>query len=137
MARRMAKRHSGLPYEDNAAHLSDELCQLDMQIERRAAALNRRRRMTEGLAASKGVFISHEEFEELLRPAEPGAAGTAAARDVQARLTAFEDAIEAAVNASIERGIFLGLPSLAARFELSPLERQAVVVCLAPELDRK
>jgi hypothetical protein len=137
MARRMAKRHSGLPYEDNAAHLSDELCQLDMQIERRAAALNRRRRMTEGLAASKGVFISHEEFEELLRPAEPGAAGTAAASDVQARLTAFEDAIEAAVNASIERGIFLGLPSLAARFELSPLERQAVVVCLAPELDRK
>ena len=38
---------------------------------------------------------------------------------------------------SIERGVFLGLPSLVTRFELSPLERQAVVVCLAPELDRK
>ena len=38
MTRPMAKRGSGLPYEDNAAHLRDELRKLDLLIERRAAA---------------------------------------------------------------------------------------------------
>ena len=94
--------------------------------------------MTDGLAASKGVFISHEEFEELLRHAEPGCSAHCGSRRCPGLdLTAFEHAIEASIDASIERGVFLGLPSLATRFELSPLERQAVVVCLAPELDRK
>ena len=133
----MAKQGSALAYEDNAAHLGDELRKLDMLIERRAMALDGRRRMIEGLAASKGVFISREEFEELLRGAAPEQAGTPAARDVQDRLTSFEDAIDASVQASVERGVFLALPNLATRFELSRLERQAVVVCLAPELDRK
>ena len=137
MTRPMAEHRSGLPCEDNAAHLRDELRKLDMLIERRALALGRPRRLTEGLAASKGVFISHEEFDALLRHAEPDEAAVAAASDGQDRLTSFEDAIAASVNAALERGVFLGLPSLVTRFELSPLERQAVVVCLAPELDRK
>ena len=137
VTRPLAKQGFGLSYEDNAAHLSDELHKLDMLIQRRAMASNRRHRMSEGLAAAKGVFISHDEFDELLRDAAPDEASTAAASDVQDRLTAFEDAIDASVKGSVERGVFLGLPGLATRFDLSPLERQAVLVCLAPELDRK
>jgi AAA+ superfamily predicted ATPase len=137
MNRPMAQRGAGLPYEDNAAHLRDELRKLDMLIERRAAALDRRREMTEGLAASRGVFISREEFDQLLHDAEPAEARTAPAVDVEDCLTSLADAIESSVEASIQRGVFLGLPGLATRFELSPLERHAVVVCLAPELDQK
>jgi AAA+ superfamily predicted ATPase len=137
MARQISRQDSALSYDSNAAHLRDELRRLDLLIERRANDLRRRREMTDGLAASKGVFISHEEFDELVRPALSDEANTPAPRDDQDRLTEFDDAIDASIEASLERGVFLGLPSLATRFELSWLERQAVVVCLAPELDRK
>jgi ATPase family associated with various cellular activities (AAA) len=136
MARPMAQQISALSYDDNAAHLSDELRRLDILIERRAMDVRRRHEMTDGLAAAKGVFISNEEFDALLRPAGSDEADAKAPRD-QDRLTEFDDAMHASIEASLERGVFLGLPSLAARFALSWLERQAVVVCLAPELDRK
>ena len=48
MTRPTAKRRSGLPYEDNAAHLRDELRKLDLLIQRRAGSLDRRRQMPEG-----------------------------------------------------------------------------------------
>ncbi len=137
MTRPTAERRSGLLYEDNAAHLKDELRKLDLLIHRRALALDRRRETSEGLAASKGVFITRDEFDELLRAARPDEAGAAPGSDIEDRLTWFEGAVTASVTATLERGVFLGLPSLATRFGLSPLERHAVVVCLAPELDRK
>ncbi len=45
--------------------------------------------------------------------------------------------ISARVAASLEEKIFLALPCLARMFGLSALELQALVVCLAPELDRR
>jgi AAA+ superfamily predicted ATPase len=136
MTRQMATQQSALSYDDNTAHLRAELRRLDLLIERHATLLARRR-MTEGLAASRGVFISREEFEELLFGAAPDAAGTPTAGDLEERLHAFENAIDGAVEASVARGVFLALPSLATRLALSRLEQQAVLVCLAPELDRK
>jgi hypothetical protein len=136
MTLRLAE-NSALPYDDNAAHLCDELRRLDLLIRQRAGAARRGREITDGLAASKGLFISHDEFDALLRHGAADPPRTPAASGAEDRLAELEAAIEAKVKASIERGVFLGLPSLATRFELSWLERQAVVVCLAPELDRR
>ena len=93
--------------------------------------------MTEGLAASRACSSRARNSMSCLRRLSPIERRRRQPADVQDRLTWIEDAIEASVNASIERGVFLGLPGLATRFGLSPLERQAVLVCLAPELDRK
>jgi AAA+ superfamily predicted ATPase len=138
MTWRMAEQGSALPYEDNAAHLRDELRRLDLLIQRRALASRRDRAITDGLAAAKGLFISKEEFDELLRQGAGAATSTAPATpDATDRLAEIEAAIEAKVKASTELGLFLGLPGLATRFALSWVEQQAVLICLAPELDRK
>jgi hypothetical protein len=137
MTRRLAEQGSALPYEDNAAHLRDELRRLDLLIQRRASAWRRGLEVADGLAASKGLFISQEEFEELLRQGAAEPPSALAISEAENRLAAFEAAIDAKVTASTERGVFLGLPGLAARFELSQIEQEAVLICLAPELDRK
>lgn len=136
MTRRLAEQGSALPYDDNAAHLRDELRRLDMLIQRRAS-VSRCGREIAGLAASKGLFIPREEFDELLRHGAADAPSAPAIFDAEDRVAEFEAAIDAKVTASIEHGVFLGLPGIAARFELSRIEQQAVLICLAPELDRK
>ena len=53
-------------YQDSAAHLGDELRRLDTLIRRHNAALRPQRKAAQGMMASKGVYITHEEVDALL-----------------------------------------------------------------------
>jgi SpoVK/Ycf46/Vps4 family AAA+-type ATPase len=68
---------------------------------------------------------------------DPNAGDPAELAGVCDRLEALQAEIDAKLQRSLERGIFLALPWLARLFALSPFELQAVVICLAPELRRK
>jgi len=123
-----------LPYGASFAHLSDELTRLDLLISRQVLRL--RAGMPEQQPGS-GLYISHDEVDRLLqdgeglRPDPP---------EIMANRRQFEllgQEISARVAASLEEKIFLALPCLARMFGLSPLELQALVICLAPELDRR
>ncbi|HEX2084705.1 MAG TPA: ATP-binding protein [Solirubrobacteraceae bacterium] len=123
------------PYLGSDEHLADELSWLDGLLSLRTAAFRERLRAA---PASKPAYVSHEEVDWLLAG---GAGDPAPAPDEVERLrrdvAAFAERVEARVRSSAEAGIELSLPQLQLRFGLSPLERRAVVVCLAPELDRK
>ena len=53
-------------YPDSLAHLVDELRRLDTLIQQHIATLRPRRLATQGMAAAKGVYITHEEVDALL-----------------------------------------------------------------------
>ena len=125
------------PYPDNAAHLLDELRRLDVLLEQRIAAYRTSRPLVEGLAASKGLFISDAEVDALLRRDHMPESPKQSADEKSRGLARLEASIAERVAASQRCGVYLALPHLADCFELSPPELAAVVICLAPELDTK
>ena len=132
----MAKRKEQLVqhtfYQDSLAHLVDELRHLDTLIQRHIATLRPQRLATQGMAASKGVYITHDEVDALLNQEDTDAAQPGALASDH-----LETTIAANITASAQQGIFLSLPYVAQLFSLSPFEVQTLIVCLAPELRRK
>lgn len=133
-----AKREKVEPlmYYRNIPHIKDELRKLDLRLRRQV--LRFRLRMQAIQARSGGqLYISHEEVDWLL--SEPGqeapVSGDVAALGRQ--LADLEEEIDTRLEASMEKGVFLTLPRLADIFSLSYLEMEAVMICLAPELDRR
>ena len=53
-------------YQDSLAHLVDELRRLDTLIQRHIATHRPQNLATQGMAASKGVYITHDEVDALL-----------------------------------------------------------------------
>jgi hypothetical protein len=119
-------------YQDSLAHLVDELRRLDTLIQQHIATHRPQRLAAQGMAASKGVYITHDEVDALLNQEDT--------EDAQPHALAadhLETTIAANIMASAQQGIFLSLPYVAQLFALSPFEVQTLIVCLAPELRRK
>ena len=124
-------------YADNAAYLADELRRVDLLIARRMTTLRRQQQETQGLAANKGVYITHEEVEALLNRDETSVVDHDTSASLDHQLHELEHEINNKIAGSCEQETFLSLPNLAYHFGLSPFEVQAVMICLAPELDTK
>ena len=122
-----------LPYRNSGQHIAEELHKLDLRIARLAAVLRARPDTKE--AGNRHLYISDHEVESLLCPAAVSAPPEAAQLD--AELASWEERVQARIEAGREVGIELSLPRLARLFGLTPLEVEALVICLAPELDRK
>lgn len=121
------------PYDRGWDHLEDELGRLALKLALQARTHGRQRQ--EGpLDAFKGLVISDEEVDGLLRELTAGAmpahADPRSAPWVQMLAQAGER-IAARVDASAE----VPLAALARLFDLSPLEQDCLLVALAPELD--
>jgi len=135
-----ARTPAALPtdaYRTAWEHLADELRTLDLRLVMRAG---RQQRGRDGgpLDPFKGLVISHEEVADLLRDLVDGRdAGVVATEHDPGRaaLRRLEDRIEARLAASACSGLQLPLPQLARLFGLTALETQALLVCLAPDLD--
>ena len=119
-------------YQDSVAHLVDELRRLDMLIRRHIATLRPQRLAGQGMMASKGVYITHEEVDALLDQESAGDAHPHALASDHLDTT-----IADKITASAKGGIFLSLPYVAQLFSLSSFEVQTLIVCVAPELRRK
>src|SRR5262245_7032424 len=91
-------------YQDSVAHLVDELRRLDTLIQQYVATLRPRRLAAQGMAATKGVYITHEEVDVLL--AQEDAQNDCI--DAQPRVLAsdhLETTIAAKIAASAQQGI--------------------------------
>ena len=101
-------------YQDSVAHLVDELRRLDMLILRHIATLRPQRLAGQGMMASKGVYITHEEVDALLDQESAGDAHPHALASDHLDTT-----IADKITASAKGGIFLSLPYVAQLFSLS------------------
>ena len=91
---------------------------------------------------SAGVFISEEEIDRLTgnRQATPecdAAADDAEVAPLFAAIDHLEQQVTRKTMAALEQGVHLALPRLAMLFELAPFDMDALLICIAPELDLK
>jgi SpoVK/Ycf46/Vps4 family AAA+-type ATPase len=124
------------PYEDTWEHLQDEMRLLDLLM-RREVLRFRRPAPNDQADLFKGMFISDAEIDRILsaggHPGDKAEDGGFAAL----RRSVDERRLEIAERkrASLEKGIWLALPRLTDLFGLTSFEEQALLACLAPELD--
>ena len=124
-------------YTGNYEHLADELRKLDLLIQRQVVTLRMKHSAMPKVTASPSVYISHEEIEWMLCGHENNQTETLELKQIRNRIGELQSEINIRISASLESGVFLALPQLAHLFALSPFELQTVIICLAPELQRK
>jgi hypothetical protein len=121
-------------YRDSAEHLADELAWLDLRIRHRIAQFRDSLKAWERSTTGQQMFISHDEVDWLLGVESDRATETS---DYAHAAEAWRRHVDARVALSLEQGVGLSLTQLAQMFHLAPIEQQALVACLAPELDPK
>jgi ATP-dependent 26S proteasome regulatory subunit len=130
------------PYATNWEHLADELRWLDLLLHLRL--LERHGEAADDpLGTFKGLVISEQEVLRLLVPAT-APAGAAAEAGQRARLvealTRLGSRIaerRARTAENPQEAVDLTLPRLSRIFHLSPFEERCLLLCLAPEVDRR
>ena len=133
-----------VPFADSHQHLLAELARIDLLVRMRVLQLRQVDAHPDD--EFRGLYVSEEEVDALLTtPAgtppwalaekQPSPSPQIAPlRQVLARLTA---QIATRTEASLQAGVELRLERVASLFSLSPRERDALLVCLAPEVDLK
>lgn len=125
-------------YKDNYAHINEELKKLDLLIQLRILVFRMHTQAMCESDVSPNVYISHEEVDQLLKKNNNnGASNDPELQKLNSQLQIMQYDINNKVSKSLEKGIFLALAQLAAIFVLSPFDVQVLIICLAPELNRK
>ena len=126
-------------YRNSREHLFEELRRLDLVLNL-AVARQRRDPSLVGFNEFRGLFISEDEIDKLLAGAGNGPAEHAPPDD--AELSKLQEAVErggqrctALVAEASEQSVSLALERLARLFRLSGFDVDALLVCLAPELN--
>src|SRR5574337_635893 len=122
-------------YQSNWDYLSDRLRHLDLGLR---ILLNRApSRDADPLAPFKGLVISEAEASALLEERQATGRATDDERKPRAAAGKLCRAIRERSAMTRRSGAPLFLPPLSDMFGLTSFEEQCLVVCLAPELDRK
>jgi ATP-dependent 26S proteasome regulatory subunit len=133
-------------YAANWEYLSDELQRLDLLIQLRLLRARHETQPTQPTIMDqfRGLVISDEEVSRLLTGAsswsqEDGLSDKdrAERQELTESLNRLESHIQERLVSSASESIYLALPVLAPLFHLTPFETQIILLCLAPELDRK
>lgn len=118
-------------YENSQQHIKDELRKLDLMLQLQVSKINSMQPHEDNIF--QGVCLSKNEIDALLRSSDE----IIASSNILSEIENISSEIEKKKSASIEKGIFLGLPALSSIYNLSMFEELAVLICLAPELDWK
>ena len=126
-------------YVNSWEDLSDNLRCLDLRLRCRVLQQSRVE-SGDPLDPFKGLVITDSEICDLLdcsqrRPAEP--AQLAERQRLERAAAELQDEIQQRRAASRDAGIYLSLPRLSELFGLSQFAEQCIIICLAPEVDRK
>jgi AAA+ superfamily predicted ATPase len=124
-------------YATSLHHLLAELERVDLLIR---AQVWRARQVQPADEQFQGLYISEQEINTLLaQPAGLPRWATAplplSVPEVRAALERLAEGIAQRKTESAQRGIVLRLDELARLFQLSPFDVDALLICLAPELD--
>jgi winged helix domain-containing protein/ATPase family protein associated with various cellular activities (AAA) len=122
-------------YASNYQHLEDELRWIDLLIRLRAKGVALQN--ASEAQGARAIYITAAEVEWLLDQLELPKNDDAAAGMLRNQLATLREEIDARTARSLEAGVFLAVPQLCNLFGLSAFEREAVVICLAPELRRR
>ena len=129
------------PYSDSIEHLRDEIARLDLLL-RRAILLARPASPEAGADDFRGLVVTEHEIDEVLLTKdllgdrwERAAAKKPELDRVDEELNRRRKEIDERREQSRQHHIYLTLPALAAKFDLSPAEVDILLIALAPELE--
>lgn len=126
-------------------HLAAELRCVDLRLHR-LVLKQPRQSAADALSSFRGLVITEAEVTELLIHSPDRESGRALDTDtadvsedqrLARSLSELQNEIHGRRSASVEAGVHLSLPRLAELFGLSRFEELCLIICLAPELDRK
>jgi SpoVK/Ycf46/Vps4 family AAA+-type ATPase len=127
-------------YTDGREHLLAALGRVDLLL-RLAVARRRRDPAAVEFNDLRGLYISEEEIRRLCEPVPPPVPRSDERLDedenLLAALALAEEDLEQRTAAALAAGVRLPLAELAERFALSPFDVDALLLCLAPELDNR
>lgn len=128
---------NNIRFDNGLEHLSAELRRLDLMIARRIQQFRFEIAETENRVPAAPTYVSDQEVDWLLQRPHGYGRQYEAIQQIDNEIAAQERLIGAAAAGSEQHGIDLPLRLLAQLFNLSWLEQQVVLICLAPELRRK
>ena len=126
------------PFANNREYLWTELAWLDMLIHREV--LKWRETLPDKFHHElKGIYISDQEIDNLvgIRQKELPEGKNDRDNHLEEPVVTLAKDIASRKEMSIQQGIYLPCARLAQLFALTPFEEKIIIVCLAPELDRK
>jgi winged helix domain-containing protein/ATPase family protein associated with various cellular activities (AAA) len=126
-------------YANSWEHISAELRCLDLRLRQQVLAQSHTQ-ASDPLSPFKGLVITDAEIAELLAHGESARTDPRSVEEQQKLeqgLAELQDEIEARRAASHKAGVYLSLSRLTELFALTPFEEQCLIICLAPEVDRK
>ncbi|MGA1870563.1 MAG: ATP-binding protein [bacterium] len=136
---RVDHKKTALCYKNNYEHIKDELKKLDLLIHLRIITQRQRGhgKGKETLSPSGLKYINDKEIDRLLNQKAACIPDHPETDNIRHYIHILQEEINTKVTKTLTDGRFLALPQLAHLFRLSPLELQAVIITLAPELERK
>jgi AAA+ superfamily predicted ATPase len=130
-------------YSNSWEHTCDEVKRLDLLIRLRMSK-QRSAHLGNPLEQFKGLVMSEREIAGLLSDAHcqlddqsHSESNVLENRMIIESLNRLETTINERRSASLKDGIYLSLQYLSQVFHITPFEEQCLIICLAPELDRK
>jgi Winged helix domain, variant/ATPase family associated with various cellular activities (AAA) len=126
-------------YQSSQEHLLEELRRIDLMI--RLQVLRLRLQGPAAMDDFRGLYIKEEEIDILLAEQAPFEAerriDSPQLRPLLDQLDVLQTGIAAKKAMTLRAGMELRLERLKERFQLSPFDVDALLICLAPELDLK
>jgi hypothetical protein len=137
------------PFPNNWAYLKTELNWLDRLLMLAVARQRKETREIERIAQSKADRVTSHWWKGLVtlegQPAYDSPAAKAelssvrpvAKTNVLSAPLSYQQLLDARIQASHQRGILLGIPSLSRRLQLTTFEKNLVLMCLATEVNQR
>jgi SpoVK/Ycf46/Vps4 family AAA+-type ATPase len=128
-------------YRNSREHVFEELRRLDLLLNGQVAR-QRHDPTYAGFNEFRGLFISDEEIDLIVGQKKSESESDAARGEAEmsrlfAAIAQLEHRIAIQTEAAVAQGVHLSLSRVVRLFHLTPFDVGALLVCLAPELDRK
>ncbi|MBW4470193.1 MAG: AAA family ATPase [Stenomitos rutilans HA7619-LM2] len=128
------------PFVDNWAYLRAELGWLDRVLSLAIARQRQETKVVDRIARTRGDRVTSHWWKGLVT-LEGETSYDSPAENPRRRSTlskaSYQQQLEAKIQVSHQRGILLGLPLLCHRLQLSILEKNLLLMALAPEISRR
>jgi AAA+ superfamily predicted ATPase len=119
-------------YETNLQHIAEELTRIDLMIHLQVERFRQKKDVVDGF---QGLYVSDEEINSILDDTYPTKNDNQHIQTLNSHIAEIETQIEEKLIESQKKGIALNLPLLAAIFGLTSFEIDAMLICMALELD--
>lgn len=134
----MSKPEQPAPFADNWAYLKTELNWLDRMLMMAVSRQKRELREVDDFATSMEDRVTSHWWKGIIAiNRSAGYDNAQPPKSSKGRTGSYSQQLEARIQASRQQGIVLALPYLKEQLQLSPFEKNVILMALAPEINQR